>query len=110
MSKMTLGQVRDYHHLIAARHEAAGTDVVAYEMHLAMRDAIDERIKAERDAARLDWVAQYAYAMRSARCGRRNAFVWDHNYPTDGSGVIRNLRASIDAAMQESGEWTEGVG
>ena len=46
---MTLGQVRDYHHLIAARHEAAGTDGGAYEKHMGMRDAIHAHVVAVRE-------------------------------------------------------------
>ena len=54
-----------------------------------------------RDAARLDWIAQNAWAVRSLQNGRKNALVWQQPRTSTEGGLDR-LRAAIDAALSAS--------
>ncbi|MBV7502056.1 hypothetical protein [Achromobacter sp. ACM05] len=54
-----------------------------------------------RDAARLDWIAQNAWAIRDLENGRKNALVWQQPR-TSTEGALDRLRAAIDAAIAAS--------
>ena len=117
--------------LAAAMYQAAGT----YDMPVRFLDILsaagngdqitDEQVDAllpcyapdmakrleaaERDVARLNFVEQHPDWMNVMRFKRKH--LWRigpfSNYPQD---AFHTLREAIDAAMQESGEWIEGVG
>ena len=79
--------------------------------HVTIADMAKRLEAAQGDVARMNWLVEHDVEVRDPRLhGSVHLFTAQTTSDEEDDFHRTSLREQIDAAMQESGEWTEWVG